>query len=168
MINAKVLDLISPPILGDGLRQIIAGRVLTYAPPVHLIVLWMLSTAPGLPYNENMVAKGPEDIYSFIGRRIREERKARGMTLEDVASRATMNASFLHYIEKSKKKPSLGTVGRIAGALGLPLDILFSGSPLRKPCDTPAVRRITELVREASPKRRAAILKVVQTLARPD
>lgn len=128
----------------------------------------MLSTPPGLPYNENVPAKAPENIYAFIGRRIREERKARGMTLEDVASKASMNASFLHYIEKNKKKPSLDTVGRIAGALGIPLDVLFSGAPLRKPTDDPAVRRITELVREASPKRRAAILKVVQTLAHPD
>lgn len=115
-----------------------------------------------------MAEKNSDDIYAFVGRRIREERKARGMTLEDVASKATMNASFLHYIEKNKKKPSLGTVGRIAGALGMPLDTLFSGAPLRKASDDPAVRRITELVREASPKRRAAILKVVQTLARPD
>lgn len=115
-----------------------------------------------------MAEKTSGDIYAFVGRRIREERKARGMTLEDVASKATINASFLHYIEKHKKKPSLGTVGRIAGALGMPLDILFSGAPLRKPSDDPAVRRITELVREASPKRRAAILKVVQALARPD
>lgn len=128
----------------------------------------MLSTNSCHPYNGNMAGKGLEDIYAFVGRRIREERKARGMTLEDVASKAAMNASFLHYIEKNKKKPSLGTVGRIAGALGMPLDILFSGAPLRKPSDDPAVRRITELVREASPKRRAAILKVVQTLTRPD
>lgn len=114
------------------------------------------------------MGKAVEEIYAFVGRRIREERKARGMTLEEVAFKASLNASFLHYIEKNKKKPSLGTVGRIAGALGMPLDILFSGAPLRKTSDAPSVRRITELVREASPKRRAAILKVVQTLARPD
>lgn len=108
------------------------------------------------------------DIYEFVGRRIRAERQARGMTLEDVASRAMMNVSFLHYIEKNKKRPSLGMVKRIADALAIPMTDLFKGAPTKKTEDIPTLRRITELVREAPPKRRSAILKVVKTLSRPD
>lgn len=115
-----------------------------------------------------MAPQSSDDIYAFVGLRIREERKARGMTLDEVASRAMMNASFLHYIEKNKKRPSLGMVKRIADALGLTVRDLLSGEPVTKPRDIPVLRRITELVREAPAKRRAAILKVVQTLARPD
>lgn len=115
-----------------------------------------------------MAPQSSDDIYEFLGRRIRSERKARGMTLDDVASRAMMNTSFLHYIEKNKKRPSLGMVKRIANALGLTVRDLLSGEPTTKPQDIPVLRRITELVREAPPHRRAAILKVVRTLAKPD
>ncbi|MBI3299346.1 MAG: helix-turn-helix transcriptional regulator [Elusimicrobia bacterium] len=108
------------------------------------------------------------DIYAFVARRLREERKARGMTLEDVSSRAIMNTSFLHYIEANKKRPSLGMIKKIVDALGLPIEELFAGAPKNKPQDIPTLRRITELVREAPPRRRAAILKVVKTLSRTD
>lgn len=115
-----------------------------------------------------MAAKGVKNIYAVVGRRVREERKARGLTQEFLAGKIGVGPSHFSNLERGKRQMQLHILERLAGAFRIPVHALLVGAPLRKAADDPAVRRITELVREASPKRRAAILKVVQALARPD
>lgn len=106
------------------------------------------------------------DIYSFIGNRIRQERKARGFTLEELASAACMNTSFLHYIEKNKKKPSLGMVQRIAEALGVPIEQLFRGSPTKSQPEVAMAQKVGFILRDANARKRAMILRVIKTLVK--
>ena len=106
-----------------------------------------------------------QDIYVFVGHRIRQERKARGMTLEELASVVGMNTSFLHSIETARKKPSLRMVQKIANGLLVPVDRLLAGAPASAKPD-PIVGRITAIVRDADDARRKTILKVVRTLVR--
>lgn len=127
-----------------------------------------MARSAALPYNGPMVAKDADRIYELVGRRIREERKARGLTQDFIASKVDLGASHFSNLESGKKPISLHTLFRVAGVFRIPVQTLFDSTPAPKPADDPSVRRITELVREASPKRRAAILKVVQTLASPD
>ncbi|TBR20760.1 XRE family transcriptional regulator [bacterium] len=121
-----------------------------------------------LPYNGPMAGKVVDDIYSLVGRRVREERKARGLTQDFLASKIEIGPSHFSNLERGKRQMQLHTLDRLAKALRIPIHELLLSAPHPKPVDDPSVRRITELVRDASPKRRAAILKVVQTLARPD
>ncbi|MFI5362530.1 MAG: helix-turn-helix domain-containing protein [Elusimicrobiota bacterium] len=59
----------------------------------------------------------PERIYEKIGRRIREIRKGQELSLEDLADRAGLTASYLGQVERFERKASLLTVGKIAAAL---------------------------------------------------
>ncbi len=54
-----------------------------------------------------------------LGTRIRALRRARRLTLRDVAERAGVTESFLSQVERDVTSPSIATVHRIAGALGL-------------------------------------------------
>lgn len=60
-----------------------------------------------------------------VGERIRQFRRERGMTLEEAAQKAGMQASNLSDIEKSKRDIRTRTLERIASALGCnPNDLL--------------------------------------------
>jgi transcriptional regulator with XRE-family HTH domain len=104
------------------------------------------------------------DIYSFVGQRIRAERKARKLTLEELASAAGMNTSFLHQIETAKKKPSLRMVQSIADALQVPIHRLFEGAKKADAPD-PFVGKLASIVKDADATRRKTIFKVVKALA---
>lgn len=104
------------------------------------------------------------DIYAFIGARIRQERKARGLTLEELSSLVGMNTSFLHYIERNKRKPSLVMVKKIADALGVPLDQLFRGAPVVRKPEIAFAGKLSVLVKDADSKKRGMALRVLKSL----
>lgn len=64
-----------------------------------------------------------------LGTRIRALRQARRLTLRDVAERAGVTESFLSQVERDVTSPSIATVHRIAGALGLSIAQLFAEDP---------------------------------------
>ena len=108
------------------------------------------------------------DIYGFIGTRIREMRKARGLTLEELAGAAGMNTSFLHYIEKNKKRPSVRMLYNICLALEIPMEKMFKDAPVPPKETDVFARKVSMLVRDASPKTREKALEVLKTLIRAD
>lgn len=75
-----------------------------------------------------------------------------------------MNTSFLHYIERNKRKPSLAMVKKIADSLGVPLDELFSGAPVARRPDFAFAGKLSVLVKDAGPKKRGMLLRVLKSL----
>lgn len=65
-----------------------------------------------------------------IGRRIRQLRTARGMTLEELASAVDRAPSQLSMFETGKREPKLTLLQAIAKALGTTIDALLEGEPL--------------------------------------
>lgn len=65
-----------------------------------------------------------------IGRRIRQLRTARGITLEELASTVDRAPSQLSMIETGKREPKLTLLQTIARALGVTVDALLEGEPL--------------------------------------
>ncbi|MEV4737834.1 MULTISPECIES: helix-turn-helix domain-containing protein [unclassified Microbacterium] len=65
-----------------------------------------------------------------IGRRIRQLRTARGMTLDDLAAAVDRAPSQLSMIETGKREPKLTQLQAIARALGVTIDALLEGEPL--------------------------------------
>lgn len=57
------------------------------------------------------------DIYTAIGRRIREERTLRGLSIEKLAEMAEVTPSFLGLIERGERKLSVHTLDKITKAL---------------------------------------------------
>ncbi len=96
---------------------------------------------------------------SELGAQVRALRRERGLTLKALGQRAGLSHPFLSQVERGLAQPSVGSVERIAGALGVPVAQLWT-SPQRlegavelRRGDAPAgepVRRLAPLVREWS------------------
>jgi transcriptional regulator with XRE-family HTH domain len=62
---------------------------------------------------------GEADIGRSLGPILREARKRQHLTLQQVANRADLSVSYLSQIERNLLTPSVGTLKRIAQALGI-------------------------------------------------
>lgn len=60
-----------------------------------------------------------------VGPRLRQLRKARGVTLEQLAERTGLTKGYLSKIETGKKLPPIATLSRISGALGSDIAYFF-------------------------------------------
>jgi transcriptional regulator with XRE-family HTH domain len=66
-----------------------------------------------------------EEIRKRFGGRLRQLRKARGLSQEEVALRSDLDRSYLGKIERGESNVSLVNIHRIAGALGVEAGELF-------------------------------------------
>ncbi|HWT26091.1 MAG TPA: XRE family transcriptional regulator [Solirubrobacteraceae bacterium] len=78
-----------------------------------------------------------EPVGERVRRRLRELRAERGLTLEAVAARASIDVSTLSRLESGKRRLALDHLPALAAALGITADDLLSP---RRPVD-PRVRR---------------------------
>jgi transcriptional regulator with XRE-family HTH domain len=72
-----------------------------------------------------MQAKSTEDVDLRVRRRLRELRTQRGLTLEEVASRADIDVSTLSRLESGKRRLALDHLPRLASALSVSTDDLL-------------------------------------------
>ncbi len=66
------------------------------------------------------------DLDQELGPRLRRLRTSRALTLRQVAQRAGVTESFLSQVERGVATPSIASVQRIAGGLGLSIADLFA------------------------------------------
>ncbi len=64
-----------------------------------------------------------------LGGRIRGLRAERGIRQKALAQKAGLTPSLVSQIESDKLSPSLHTLGRLAGALGIPIGAFFDQAP---------------------------------------
>lgn len=57
--------------------------------------------------------------------RIRQQRKAKGMRQEDLAKKAGVSLGYIARLETGRHDPKLGTLQKIAKALGVPVTDLL-------------------------------------------
>ncbi len=75
-----------------------------------------------------------------LGERVRERRKELGLSLEEVAARTNLTASFLSLIERNINNPSLDSLYRIAEALEVPPFYFSASGPPAAIAQNPVVR----------------------------
>jgi transcriptional regulator with XRE-family HTH domain len=88
---------------------------------------------------------------SALGAQVRALRRERGLTLKALGQRAGLSHPFLSQVERGLAQPSLGSVERIAGALGVPVAQLWTS---RQRLEGPVLLRrgeTDEPVRELAP-----------------
>jgi transcriptional regulator with XRE-family HTH domain len=68
----------------------------------------------------------PHDPTPLIARRLREERRSRGWSLDELARRAGVSKAMLSKLERSEASPTAALLGRISGALSLTLSSLLA------------------------------------------
>jgi transcriptional regulator with XRE-family HTH domain len=61
----------------------------------------------------------------LVGSRLREARRAQGLTLDAVASAAGFTKSFVSAVERGDTSPSIGSLYRICEVLGISMSALF-------------------------------------------
>ncbi|MCF8023836.1 MAG: helix-turn-helix domain-containing protein [Clostridiales bacterium] len=59
-----------------------------------------------------------------VGERIKAVRKKKGLSQYELAKRADISQSFLSYIERGEKSPTLRTLEKITKAMEIPLEEL--------------------------------------------
>ena len=64
-----------------------------------------------------------------LGTRIKALRGERGLQQRQLAEKAGLTPSMVSQIESGRLKPSLPTLGKLAGALGMPIGQLFEPAP---------------------------------------
>ena len=64
-----------------------------------------------------------------LGERIKALRAERALQQRQLAEKAGLTPSMLSQIESGRLTPSLHTLGRLAGALGIPIASLFEQAP---------------------------------------
>lgn len=110
-----------------------------------------------------MSSQPPENVYTRLAARLREERHRQGLTLEALAASAGISTAFLAYIEQERRKPSLVTAAKLAKGLGVPLPDLFkepkSGAPSYK-----VPEKLAGLIQRATVRQRGTIYKVVEAI----
>ena len=70
----------------------------------------------------------PESSNGFLGEMIRDLRKARGLTLEAIASKSKISVGYLSLIERNKVTPSIKTLHDLANVLGVNISWFFAQS----------------------------------------
>jgi transcriptional regulator with XRE-family HTH domain len=70
---------------------------------------------------------GAADLARRVGVQLREKRKARGLSLDELAVASGVSRAALSQIELYKSNPSLGVLWKIAVGLGIPFSELMGG-----------------------------------------
>ncbi len=104
-----------------------------------------------------------KDLAKSIGETARVARSALGLTQEDAAERISVSVEFYARIERGTSLPSVPTLARIAGSLGVSADALLGNEAPTKvhapaawlqpatPTDGPDIRRAVRMLRRATP-----------------
>lgn len=102
-----------------------------------------------------------------VGKRIREERKRRGLTQRALSDAIEMSEQFISNLERGSRMPATKTLQAIAGALQLSLEELLSGVPSTfKPLDAD-LTALASILKDASPRDRARVIDVARSLVKP-
>lgn len=67
----------------------------------------------------------PSAARKLFGQRLREERRARGLTLEDVSERADMAWNYIAQVERGERNIGIDNMAALADALSLSLHELL-------------------------------------------
>lgn len=68
--------------------------------------------------------------YIALGQRIRDLRRKRGLTQEQLAELADLSTPYVSHLERGTKKASLAVLVRLAESLGVTVDRLLSGNQI--------------------------------------
>jgi len=76
---------------------------------------------------KGLVLRREDELHAAIGRQIRDLRKARGLTLKQMARRTNLSVSLLSQIERAESSASMSSLFKVATALDVRLTDLFAG-----------------------------------------
>jgi transcriptional regulator with XRE-family HTH domain len=103
-----------------------------------------------------------EKTKELLGARIREIRKARGLTQEQLAEMVDIEQKHVSRIELGKNYPTIDRLERIAAALKVPLISFFDFLHLEN--DDECSRNIEEMIKELDEESRKIAYKMIKAI----
>jgi len=100
----------------------------------------------------------------LLGARIKELRKAKGLSQEELSEKVGIDSKHLSRIEVGKSYPSLDTLERIANALNVEIKDLFEFMHLSRNRDL--TDNISKLLKEADEDKLRLSLKIIRAVVR--
>jgi DNA-binding XRE family transcriptional regulator len=88
-----------------------------------------MSTDPlAAPDTARDASAGWEDVVGSLGPKVRALRRERGLTLQQLAHAAEVSTASVHKVERGDMVPTVTTLLKIAGALGVPVRLFVEDS----------------------------------------
>ena len=103
-----------------------------------------------------------EHIYKLLGHRVRAERQAAGLTLEQLGEKAGITGAFVAHIEAGRKNATLRTVGKLAKALDLSVSDLVAEYKPSDAKDHLHLNQLARLLRNKTPAQKRTLLDLVK------
>jgi transcriptional regulator with XRE-family HTH domain len=100
----------------------------------------------------------------LLGARIKELRKAKGLSQEELSEKVGIDSKHLSRIEVGKSYPSLDTLERIANALNVEIKDLFEF--MHQVRSKELTDNVSKLLKEAGDDKLRLILKIIRAVVR--
>ncbi len=81
---------------------------------------------------EERISSSTESAEVLLGRKLRELRTRKGLSLRALAERSGLNVNTLSLIENGRSSPSVSTLQQLSLALGKPIAVFFEAEALEK------------------------------------
>jgi transcriptional regulator with XRE-family HTH domain len=117
-----------------------------------------------IPEGRLMEAMKPDEILGKLGSTIRQIRRARRMTQEDLAEIAGVNVKHLGEVERGNGNPTLQFLLKIAGALGTEMNDFFVSSPAQEDEIASTVAEIIALIRKLDQNAIQKLHKIIRVV----
>ena len=104
----------------------------------------------------------PDDILKQLGHQMREARKARGLTQEQLSAQTNVSVRHIAKIEKGTMNTSFEILHTLVTCLGTSLDVLLYPD---LPMEQQEVAKLVGCYKACPPGERGLIMKTVQCLA---
>lgn len=102
--------------------------------------------------------------YELLGKKIRQQRKEKKYTLEQLAEKLNVSTTFIGQIERAKGIPSLETLVKIANVLETSTDSLLFGDLNNKSGNNYFVKKVEELTKTFTPDEKELLLKNIEII----
>lgn len=99
-----------------------------------------------------------------IGKRVRAERTARSMTLEELSELCSVSVSYLGFVERGQKPASLTILKKLSLGLHVPLTSFLSDvPPSRRDDPFKELAKLAPVLKNHSPESRRRIVRLWKT-----
>jgi transcriptional regulator with XRE-family HTH domain len=100
------------------------------------------------------------EVYALIGKKLRETRQNRMLTLEELSAMAALTPAFLGQIERGERKLSVAALEKVTRALRVtPNDLMLSSS---RPSTVSWEARIASLLHNLPSERKSLVFKMMK------
>ena len=131
---------------------------------IFVVIFYTISSILMICYSNKINMENIRELYVSIGKKIREIRKLRGLTLEELSEKVGRNWSFLSQIERGRSIPSIETLFLICDALEISLSDLFEKHKSIPYKINSKTDKFIWLLKDANPSEKQTIISVVKQI----